>query len=152
MGNGLVHTAALCGSRRAHSVEALQAATASLLAQITQTELIGLLAQKALILEVCCTPKPGLVDRRNSGSHRDMDIFTFAASTAALQPYFAACARIGIETAGECAQTTFERLRLPGRMAEGVMLDATQGVNTHRGAIFSIGILCAAAGRLDKSR
>jgi len=147
--------AQLCGRSRIHTADELWHFAMRILGDAVTADTcdtVAQLASQALLSEVLTTPKPGLVDRRNSGSHRDMDIFTFAASTAALQPYFAACARIGIETAGECAQTTFERLRLPGRMAEGVMLDATQGVNTHRGAIFSIGILCAAAGRLDKSQ
>ena len=142
--------AALCGSRRAHSVEALQAATASLLAQISQAELIGLLAQKALILEVCCTPKPGLVDRRNSGSHRDMDIFTFFRSIAALGSYFQNCAATGVQTAQLPPEETFRQLRRLGVSAEADMLWATGGVNTHKGAVFTLGLFCGAAGRLQK--
>ena len=60
---------------------------------------VARLACQALLYEVNITPKPGLVDRINSGSHRDMDIFTFARSTPALQPYFARCAGIGYDTA-----------------------------------------------------
>ena len=109
------------------------------------------LAVRALLYEVTTTPKPGLVDRRNSGSHKDMDVFTFMDSAAALYPYFEACARTGRETAEQPAPETFAALRPLGCEAEGEMLDATGGVNTHKGAVFSVGIVCAALGRLDRS-
>ena len=141
-----------CARSRTHTVAALRARVDGILTQAVRQDkrqTVARLACQALLCEVLTTPKPGLVDRLNNGSHRDMDIFTFAASTAALQPYFADCARIGEEAPS--AAEAFGALRLPGRMAEGVMLEATGGVNTHRGAIFSIGILCAAAGRLDRA-
>ena len=147
-------TAQVCARARTHTVAELRARTAQILREAVladKCETVARLACTALMHEVLTTPKPGLVDRANNGSHRDMDVFTFAASTAALHPYFAQCARIGAETAAEDAGSVLERLRLPGRMAEGEMLSATGGVNTHKGAIFSIGILCAAAGRLDES-
>ena len=109
------------------------------------------LAVRALLYEVTTTPKPGLVDRRNSGSHKDMDVFTFMDSAAALYPYFEACAQTGRETAEQPAPETFAALRPLGCEAEGEMLDATGGVNTHKGAVFSVGIVCAALGRLDRS-
>lgn len=140
-----------CARSRAHTVAELRARVDGILSRAVaqdKIETMARLACQALLCEVLTTPKPGLVDRLNNGSHRDMDIFTFAASTAALQPYFAACARIGAQA--PTAPDAFAALRLPGRMAEGVMLEATGGVNTHRGAIFSIGILCAAAGRLPR--
>lgn len=145
----------ICSSRRAHSLAQLQEATTALLQEAvwdSQARQIGSLAGKSLLYEVCVTPKPGLVDRANSGSHRDMDIFTFMGSAAALQPYFEGCARIGMETAALSPAETFSRLRLPGKIAEQTMYQATVGVNTHKGAIFSLGILCAAAGRLEKAR
>ncbi len=141
-------TAAVCSRSRAHSVVQLQKATAALLAQIPSSHLIGCLAQKALILEVCCTPKPGLVDRNNSGSHRDMDIFTFFRSLTALGAYFRECAQIGIETSHLPAKDTFGKLRQAGIRAEQAMFAATGGVNTHKGAIFTLGLLCGSAGRL----
>ena len=145
--------AQVCGRSRAHSVEALQRRTNQLLreAVIAQdAREIARIAQQSLLYEVCTTPKPGLVDCDNSGSHRDMDIFTFMSSSAALFPYFETCARIGLETAELPAPEVFSRLRLPGKLAEQAMLRATAGVNTHKGAIFSLGILCAAAGRLPQ--
>ena len=78
-------------------------------------------------------------------------IFTFMAGSAALQPYFVRCAAIGQETAQEAPQTTFAALRPVGRLAEGEMLRATGGVNTHKGAIFILGLACAALGRLGRN-
>lgn len=146
-------SARVCGPRRAHSVEQLQEKTQAILCEAVhshQSRAIGALASKALLYEVCTTPKPGLVDRNNSGSHRDMDIFTFLSSTAALQPYFESCALAGLETAELPAAATFARLRYLGRNAEQTMLKATGGVNTHKGAIFTMGLLCAAAARLEE--
>jgi len=142
-----------CASRRSHSVESLQRAARGILkAHFAREDArhIGALAVKSLLDEVCTTPKPGLVDRRNSGSHQDMDIFTFMASAAALAPYFQACAEIGIQTAEKAPEETFRRLREAGLQAEREMYRATNGINTHKGAIFTMGILCGAAGRLWK--
>jgi holo-ACP synthase/triphosphoribosyl-dephospho-CoA synthase len=87
------------------------------------------------------------VDRVNNGSHKDMDFYSFLNSAAALRPYFEICARAGLEhTEGDSLPDLFEKLRLPGKLAENNMLSATGGINTHKGAIFSMGILCAAVG------
>ncbi len=140
-----------CASRRVHSVPELQAATRRILedhfAAADGAELAAL-ATKALTDEVNTTPKPGLVDRANSGSHRDMDLRTFEASIAALAPYWEACVRIGRETADLPPEDTFARLRIAGKRAEGEMLRATGGVNTHKGAVFTLGAVCGALGRL----
>lgn len=143
--------AQVCARSRAHTVSELQEKTWEILCQALDTADsadAARLATQALLYEVATTPKPGLVDRENSGSHRDMDFFTFQASAAALYPYFAQCVKVGRETVD--AQETFRRLRLPGKLAEGEMLRATDGVNTHKGAIFSMGILCGALGRLER--
>lgn len=142
-----------CARSRTHSVAELQEKTREILEDAVQQEdcrTAARLASQALLYEVATTPKPGLVDRENSGSHRDMDVFTFQASAAALYPYFSQCVKIGRET--EDAQETFRRLRLPGKIAEGDMLRTTGGVNTHKGAIFSMGILCGALGRLERAQ
>ena len=143
----------ICGRSRAHSVEQLQQKTATLLQDAMEQEdcdHIAQIAQQSLLYEVCTTPKPGLVDCRNNGSHKDMDIFTFMASSSALFPYFEQCARIGAQTRQLPPTEVFARLRFPGKLAEQAMYQATNGVNTHKGSIFSLGILCAAAGRLIK--
>ena len=144
-----------CARSRAHGLPALQARTQTILEEALKThdaETAAALAVRALLYEVCVTPKPGLVDRNNSGSHRDMDLFTFLRSAAALGPYFARCVRIGRDTAGEEAPATLAALRWPGRLAEGTMSAATGGVNTHKGAIFSLGLVCGALGRLDRDQ
>lgn len=140
-----------CARSRTHTVQQLQQRTEQLLeTALTRYDCrrIARLACQALLYEVAATPKPGLVDRANSGSHADMDFFTFQASAAALWPYFETCAEIGMDTKQLPPEQTFARLRIPGMIAEGEMLRATGGVNTHKGAIFSLGILCAALGRM----
>lgn len=140
-----------CASRRLHTVEELQGATQVILEDYfgkKDQQALGALAAKALLYEVCTTPKPGLVDRSNNGSHRDMDVFTFLDSTAALLPYFEEAVRLGIETRDLPPQETFRRLRQAGAAGERAMFRATGGVNTHKGAVFTLGTVCAAAGRL----
>ena len=140
-----------CARSRAHTVELLQNRTRELLETALtnyHSRQTARLACQALLCEVAATPKPGLVDRANSGSHQDMDFFTFQASAAALWPYFETCARTGMDTRHLSPEETFSRLRIKGMLAEGEMLRATGGVNTHKGAIFSLGILCAALGRM----
>lgn len=144
-----------CARSRTHSVPELQAKTHDLLCAVLDrqdAEDAASLAVRALLYEVTVTPKPGLVDRVNSGSHRDMDFYTFMNSAACLWPYFADCVRIGRESAARPAPETFAALRFPGKLAEGVMLRATNGVNTHKGAIFTLGVVCGALGRLDRLR
>ena len=146
--------AKVCSSRRIHTVAELQAKTTDILTETLDAWDAATAAQqavRALLYEVTTTPKPGLVDRRNSGSHTDMDSFTFMSSAAALYPYFEACAKVGRETMDRPAPETFAALRPLGCEAEGEMLDATGGVNTHKGAVFSIGITCAALGRLNRA-
>ena len=140
-----------CARSRTHTVDQLRKKTEELLEAALanyESKKIARLACQALLYEVAATPKPGLVDRANSGSHKDMDFFTFQASAAALWPYFETCARIGMDSVNGSPQETFALLRAPGMIAEGEMLRATGGVNTHKGAIFSLGILCAALGRM----
>lgn len=140
-----------CASRRVHTVQELQQATRCILTEHFQQrdrQEIGTLALRSLLDEVCTTPKPGLVDRENSGSHRDMDIFTFTASASALAPYFLQCAAIGQDTRTQLPEDTFRELRAAGIQAEQSMFSATAGVNTHKGAIFTLGTVCGAVGRL----
>ena len=146
--------AAVCARSRAHSIEEIWARTVEIICEFLNQRLADRIARdacRALLYEVNVTPKPGLVDRNNNGSHRDMDIFTFADSACALYPYFKSCALQGL-AGKENPQELFCSLRPLGREAEEQMKLATGGVNTHKGAIFSMGIFCAAAGRMaDKS-
>ena len=144
-----------CARSRTHSVAELEQTTKELLLKEFQEQdsrRIAELACRSLLYEVCTTPKPGLVDRRNSGSHKDMDCFTFMSSAASLWPYFQKCAQMGMETAQEPPKETFRRLRWAGKIAGYDMNQATNGVNTHKGALFSIGILCGALGRLPREK
>jgi triphosphoribosyl-dephospho-CoA synthase len=99
-------------------------------------------AVRALYAEVVLEPKPGLVSLRDNGSHADMTASTFVKSLFALRHYFGHMARAG------ALAHPFEFLQALGLSAEDRMLAATGGVNTHRGALFLLGLLCAAAGRL----
>ena len=104
---------------------------------------LAALAEHSLCLEIETWPKPGLVSHIDNGSHADMDAATFRRSAAAIRPYFAELAEAGARGAAMPA------LRKIGLRAERAMLAATGGVNTHRGAIFGLGLLCAAAGARD---
>ena len=137
-----------CAASRAHSVEQLQAVTTQLLERYFFPLDIAAIAVQSLIDEVRTTPKPGLVDRRNNGSHKDMDLGLFEASAQALQPYFEVCVRIGQNTAQMLPEETFPLLRAAGIEAEKTMLQVTGGVNTHKGAIYTLGLLCGGIGRL----
>ncbi len=140
-----------CASRRVHSVPELTTAVNALLENHfleADSLRIGALASESLLEEVNTTPKPGLVDRRNNGSHKDMDLALFIASAEALEPYFTRCVRIGQETAALSPEETFARLRSAGLEAEKAMYRTTGGVNTHKGAIFTLGLLCGSVGRL----
>ena len=106
-------------------------------------------AVRALLKEVHVTPKPGLVDEANAGSHRDMDLSLMEKSAEALRPYFETAVLIGYETAGLEPEDAFPLLRMAGREAEDVMFQATGGVNTHKGAVYLFGILLGAVGRLS---
>jgi triphosphoribosyl-dephospho-CoA synthase len=103
-------------------------------------ELIASQAVLALRHELAAWPKPGLVSHVDRGSHTDMDAAMMQASAEALQPFFAELARAGRDSTG------IDGLRAIGLRAEAAMLAVTGGVNTHRGAIFGLGLLCAAAG------
>ena len=102
---------------------------------------VARLAVRSLYAELSLYPKPGLVSLVDNGSHDDMNAATFLRSLFALRHYFRHICLAGIQG------TPFVRLKQLGIEAETRMLHATGGVNTHRGAIFSLGLLCAAAGR-----
>ena len=96
--------------------------------------------------EVGATPKPGLVDRCDSGAHADMNYATFEASTAAIVPYLTQMFEQGTTWESHDYNMLFEAIRLTGIEAEKAMFAATDGVNTHKGMIFSMGTIAAAAG------
>lgn len=139
--------ASICARSRAHTVEMLFSEAEAIILDTLATQYadrIAGFAQKALLYEAACSPKPGLVDRYGSGSHKDMDFFTFLSSASVLTPFFRDCVRIGMREL--TPQNVFKALRYHGMCAESAMLRATGEVNTHKGAIFSLGILCGALG------
>jgi holo-ACP synthase/triphosphoribosyl-dephospho-CoA synthase len=140
----------VCGRNRTHTVEELTGAVLKIMERFfreTLGNIISSAALGALLGEVAVTPKPGLVDRANTGAHRDMDFFTFIDSTAVLLPYFRECAAAGFEKTSDPAEL-FRSLRPGGKVAELAMREASGGANPHRGLIFSLGLLSAAFGRL----
>lgn len=104
---------------------------------------LGRLASEALIIEATLTPKPALVDKRGSGAHSDLTLASMLKSAIVLEPFFVEMARIacGMTPSIELRETLAEC----GRRAEEAMLSATGGSNSHRGAIWCIGLLVAAA-------
>lgn len=139
-----------CSSRRIHSVDELTKKTYQIIeASLKESDstMIAELAARSLLYEVAVTPKPGLVDRSNTGSHQDMNFYSFLNSSAALWPYFKQCADLGMKyTDKSDLNDLFNSLRQAGKLAENRMLYATDGINTHKGAIFTMGIVCAAIG------
>lgn len=107
------------------------------------------LAEDALWHELELTPKPGLVDRCNNGSHRDMDHALFTRSIKAIAPWFERFAALGEEHADKPAADQLRLLRPVGIACEQAMYNATGGVNTHKGGVFALGLLCFAAGRVS---
>ncbi|MBQ1530773.1 MAG: triphosphoribosyl-dephospho-CoA synthase [Solobacterium sp.] len=102
------------------------------------------LIRYALRAEVMTTPKPGLVDLNDSGAHNDMDFALFMKSTDAIAPYLTVMFETGREL--EDLKEAFAAIRRTGIEAERAMFGATEGVNTHKGMIFSMGIIAASAG------
>ena len=93
-----------------------------------------------LLGEVYATPKPGLVDRNNPGAHKDMDVETFEKSTQAILPYLLQMGEKGWDWTGTGTEL-FTALRPLGAAAEKAMFLATNNVNTHKGIIFSLGLV-----------
>jgi triphosphoribosyl-dephospho-CoA synthase len=107
--------------------------------------LIATLARQALIAEAELTPKPGLVDRRGSGSHTDLSLALMIRSAFAIEPFIRLMAfQCMNENPSPRLRAT---LAATGRAAERAMLEATNGSNTHKGAIWTLGLLAAALGK-----
>ena len=104
--------------------------------------LVADLAERALRMELDTTPKPGLVDKLDNGAHKDMDYALMAKSISALRPYLT---RLAVESAKDIDPS---KIKVIGIEAEKAMLEATGGVNTHKGALFCIGLSVAAASNL----
>ena len=138
-----------CARNRTHPLDEIQRRTHSIIENYfhqKDARLIAKNALRALLYEVSATPKPGLVDRYDSGAHSDMDFFTYIDSTSALAAYFHDMVAAGAAGRNTPPEALLTRLRFRGVAAEDEMFAATGGVNTHKGLIFSLGIICAAFG------
>ena len=107
--------------------------------------LLAQLATDALQQELDTTPKPGLIDQNDNGAHADMNHALMQRSIAALRPYFAELAVLAFQK----ELPTVEKLQKIGLEAENAMLRATNGVNTHKGALFALGLAVIAAAHLE---
>jgi len=139
-----------CGRSRRHPLPDLLKAIRKIVHAATCT-LVADHAYEALVSELMLTPKPGLVDRRNSGAHRDMNLDTFMTSAQVISKYLPRFVQGGYEAPNVAARDFLALARPIGVLCEQEMFEATQGVNTHKGAIFALGLLCSASGRLVRS-
>ncbi|KTD74262.1 triphosphoribosyl-dephospho-CoA synthase [Legionella tucsonensis] len=104
------------------------------------------IAVRSLYFEVKAYPKPGLVSFKDAGAHHDMNGTTFYRSLFSLRHYFYQITKKGL------VNDSFEELKQAAIEAEQRMLEKTQGVNTHRGAIFALGIVCVSVMRLAQEK
>jgi triphosphoribosyl-dephospho-CoA synthase len=115
---------------------------------IYRSAILGVLAKQALIAEAELTPKPGLVDRRGSGAHTDLSLDLMKRSAIAIEPFIS---RMALQAMNEQPSARLRAtLAATGRAAEKAMLRATNGSNTHKGAIWTLGLLAAAAAGRDE--
>ncbi|MBL3540129.1 triphosphoribosyl-dephospho-CoA synthase CitG [Aminivibrio sp.] len=146
--------AAECVAGRTHNTEEIRASVERILSfpgGVPGEEPVSFTAEtarKAVLFETAASPKPGLVDPLSRGAHGDMDYFTFLASAAALASEWERFARLGARFRGDDPAGLLSSLREEGLRAERKMFSATGGINTHKGLIFSLGVLCASAGML----
>ena len=129
-----------CAKAGTHSAEEASSAAERLLRDFAAGSLARQAAD-ALLEEVRLTPKPGLVDAENSGSHDDMDISLFEKSAESLLPYFRTCVLTGMQE-----ESCMKALQAAGLEAEKTMFEATGGVNTHKGAVYAFGLILGAMG------
>ena len=123
-------------------VENHLALAARLVPPTTVPYIVAHLATRALKAELNTTPKPGLVDTHDSGAHRDMDHALMMRSIRAMHPYFVRLATLGYDSHQLPAHNDIVRI---GIEAEKAMFNSTGGVNTYKGALFSMGLAVTAA-------
>lgn len=123
-------------------VENHLAQAARLVPPTTVPYIVAHMATRALKAELNTTPKPGLVDTHDSGAHRDMDHALMMRSIRAMHPYFVRLATLGYDSPQLPAHDDIVRI---GIEAEKAMFNSTGGVNTYKGALFSMGLAVTAA-------
>ena len=143
-------SAHICAARSRHTKEETVEFVFSALSKHLNRKFAGFmsdLAVKSLLYEVSVTPKPGLVDMRDCGSHTDMDFYSFLNGISSLPAFFSEVTEYAASFEGSPFELA-RKVRILGKDAETTMRKATGGANTHKGAIFSLGLICAAAGFL----
>ena len=131
------HTAVISASAVRTALEqGSYARAAALCPESTRPYLMAALAERALCRELDTPLKPGLVGPDSSGAHTDMDYVLMQKAIAALRPYWSRMAKASVPPL----------LQMIGIEAEKAMKKATGGVNTHRGAIFALGLALNARG------
>jgi len=140
-----------CRRLKKHSVEELLDKEIEIMLNFFNEEFCDKLSQlslKALLDEVNTTPKPGLVDLNNNGSHKDMNINLFKNSAISLFPFFKEFVSLGINNKEKEPNLFFQDLRELGKHAEIEMLKATNNINTHKGTLFIFSIVLSSLGWL----
>ncbi len=133
-----------CGRNRSHPLSEIERKTDEILSGFA-SEYLGERAKTALLRELSLTPKPGLVDRNGSGAHSDMDFGLFEKSVDAIAPFFEKAVMNGFSGGG------IKELEKLGIEAENAMFAATNGINTHKGAVFLFLLLLSAYGKCLKN-
>ncbi|HEY0211895.1 triphosphoribosyl-dephospho-CoA synthase [Acerihabitans sp.] len=111
-----------------------------------QAARLSALAMRSLLEEARLSPKPGLVDSRGAGAHQDLNLALMERSAHSLQPTFY---RLALHSWLRPADAALrQEIGRQGRLGERHMLAATGGVNTHRGAIWALGLLVSACAML----
>ena len=140
-----------CAAGRVHPVEVIVAKTNEILTNYftrVDAKRISALAKDSILAEVYTYPKPGLVDPKSRGSHPDMTVSDFERSAEAIAPYLENFILVGAENKSAPTEAVLPLLREIGLEAERAMYAATEGKNTHKGIIFSFGIILGAIGML----
>lgn len=144
------NNAKVCARERKHSMNEIYRKMQSLAGEDCFALNFAELAEESLLKELNLTPKPGLVDQHNSGSHKDMNYDTFIKSTESLKPYFYEFIVNAMNLKYKNSEEVFFSARKIGINAEKAMFIATEGINTHKGSIFSFGLVLSAIGYLYK--
>lgn len=149
------HSALHCRKNKRHSIDEVRQAMLDAISvyirKNKEEELVNKVAGfavKGLLHEVSLSPKPGLVCRHSAGAHTDMDFTTFVNTIAVLSPYFVEINRLALAFKGSDVSKALPEIRIIGLKMEQSMQDATNGVNTHKGAIFLMAISCFAMVRV----
>lgn len=133
----------LCARNRTHSMTELQAKTHQIITEnFLNKKKIKLtqIAMSSILNELATSPKPGLVDRFDSGAHKDMNYFTFIQSSTALAFQFDKFILAGFNRGNQPLDEFLLTLQCIGKQIEAVMFEATGNINTHKGTIFSFGL------------